>query len=158
MRFGQIILKPRLLKIKRQETLFIEKVNFNAGEEYRCDNYNQLKLERAKKRKDAPFSFLENARPPSFFHTFFMALMKSSGTADFSTFITFTVSIIISASSSRMRTLEATKDVDAEVTCSTTGCGVSAALNCDTNDKSINPLNVEYSDNQISDEYKMTQK
>ena len=84
MRFGQIILKPRLLKIKRQETLFIEKVNFNAGEEYRCDNYNQLKLERAKKRKDAPFSFLENARPPSFFHTFFMALMKISGTVDFS--------------------------------------------------------------------------
>ena len=150
MRFGQIILKPRLLKIKRQETLFIEKVNFNAGEEYRCDNYNQLKLERAKKRKDASFSFLENAWPPSFFHTFFKALMKSSGTADFSTFITFTVSIIISASSSRMRTLEATKDVDAEVTCSTTGCGVSAALNCDTNDKSINPLNVEYSYNQIS--------
>ena len=150
MRFGQIILKLRLLKIKRQETLFIEKVNFNAGEEYKCDNYIQLKLERAKKRKDAPFSFLENARPPSFVHKFFMALMKISGTADFSTFTTFTVSIIISASSSRMRTLEATKDVDAEVTCSTTGCGVSAALNCDTNDKSINPLNVEYSYNQIS--------
>ena len=115
-------------------------------------------LKEQKKEKMHLSVFLENARPPSFFHTFFMALMKSSGTADFSTFITFTVSIIISASSSRMRSLEATKDVDAEVTCSTTGCGVSAALNCDTNDKSINPLNVEYSDNQISDEYKMTQK
>ena len=38
-KFGQLFLEPRLLKKKRQETLFIEKHNFNPGEEYKCENF-----------------------------------------------------------------------------------------------------------------------
>jgi len=149
-KFGQLFLEPRLLKKKRQETLFIEKHNFNPGEEYKCENFNELKLKRARSRRNAPFSFLQIARPPSFAHTFFMALMKSSTTPDFSSFTTITVCIIISATSSRMKQLETTKDIDAEVTCTTTSSGDSATLNCDAKDKSINPLIIDYGRNKIS--------
>ena len=45
--------------------------------------------------------------------------------------MTITVCIIISATSSRMKQLETTKDIDAEVTCTTTSSGDSATLNCD---------------------------
>ena len=110
MKFGQLLLEPKLLKKKRQETLFIEKHNFNSREKYKCKNFNELKLKRVRSRRNTPFSFLQIARPPSFAHTFFMALMKSSITADFSSFTTITVSIIISATLSRMRQLETTKD------------------------------------------------
>jgi len=110
LKFGQLLLEPRLLKKKRQETLFIEKHNFNSREKYKCKNFNELKLKRVRSRRNAPFSFLQIARSPFFAHTFFMALMKSSITADFSSFTTITVSIIISATLSRMRQLETTKD------------------------------------------------
>lgn len=75
--FKNFVLEPRLLKKKCMEMLFI-KGSSQSGKETSCKNFNEYKLERARHRKDSPFSFLQMGRPAGYSKLFFMAITKKS--------------------------------------------------------------------------------
>ena len=148
--FKQFVVEPRLLKKKRKEMLFIEKKSFNLNTEYKCESFNDLKLKRAKARKTSPFSFLQLGRPAGFGYFFFMALVKKSPSAAFEK-RKFEITVIHSASSRRMRALEATEEQDLNITCdvgeTTDSSGV---FNCGDGNEIIVPLQIDLIDNEVS--------
>jgi len=147
--FKQFVVEPRLLKKKRKEMLFIESKSINLNQEYKCENFNELKLKRAKARKSSPFSFLQLGRPSGYGYFFFLALMKRSSSAMF-TSTTFTITVVYSASS-RMRALEETKEEDQILTC-TVGetADNSGVFNCGDGKESIVPLKIDLIDDQVA--------
>ena len=148
--FKQFVLEPRLLKKKRKEMLFIEKKSFNLNSEYKCESFNDLKLKRAKARKSSSFSFLQLGRPAGFGYFFFLALMKKSPSAAFVT-RTFEITVVHSASSRRMRALEATEEQDLTLTCSVgETADNSGVFNCGDGKESIVPLKIDLIDYQVS--------
>ena len=147
--FKQFVVEPRLLKKKRKEMLFIESKSINLNQEYKCENFNELKLKRAKARKSSPFSFLQLGRPSGYGYFFFLALMKRSSSALFTT-TTFTITVVYSASS-RMRALEETKEEDLTLSC-TVGetADNSGVFNCGDGKESIVPLKIDLIDDQVA--------
>ena len=147
--FKQFVVEPRLLKKKRKEMLFIESKSINLNQEYKCENFNELKLKRAKARKSSPFSFLQLGRPSGYGFFFFLALMKRSSSALF-TRTTFNITVVYSASS-RMRALEETKEEDLTLSC-TVGetADNSGVFNCGDGKESIVPLKIDLIDDQVA--------
>ena len=127
--FKSLVLEPRLLKKKKMEMFYIKKFKHEASSEKSCENYNDIKLKRAKARKNAPFSFLQIARPPSYGHLFFIALLKKSS----ETFENRTINISLTiVKNSRRRVLD-TLDLsdELEVSCSVGNTeGDAGALDC----------------------------
>ena len=146
--FKSFVLQPKLLKKKRKEMLFIEKINMDLSEEYKCESFNELSLKRAKARKDSPFSFLQIGRPSGFNKLFFMALMKKKSTATFAK-MTIKVSLIIIKS--RLRALEETEETDDLSVDCTVGEQLdnSASFECDDGSKKV-PTKVDIDDDNIS--------
>ena len=146
--FKSFVLQPKLLKKKRKEMLFIEKINMDLLKEYKCESFNELSLKRAKARKDSPFSFLQIGRPSGFNKLFFMALMKKKSTATFAK-ITIKVSLIIIKS--RLRALEETEETDDLSVDCTVGEQLdnSASFECDDGSKKV-PTKVDIDDDNIS--------
>ena len=130
------LVEPRLIKKKHMEMLYIEsnsEIKMNEDKEVECNDFNTIKLEKAKQRKNAKFIFLQLAPPPMVSPAimFFMALTKKVKTTPFNP-ITITVTITIEASS-RNRLLESTSDSEKELTCkcdSETDTGTSCKMNC----------------------------
>ena len=146
--FKSFVLQPKLLKKKRKEMLFIEKINMDLLKEYKCESFNELSLKRAKARKDSPFSFLQIGRPSGFNKLFFMALMKKKSTATFAK-MTIKVSLIIIKS--RLRALEETEETDDLSVDCTVGEQLdnSASFECDDGSKKV-PTKVDIDDDNIS--------
>ena len=73
-----LIIEPRLIKMKRKELLFIDNKIITFSQEYSCNNFNKIKLQRAKTQKSSPYIFVQISRPsninPSLI--FLMSLMK----------------------------------------------------------------------------------
>ena len=120
----------------------------------RCENFNDLKLKRAKARKSSSFSFLQLGISTSSTYMFFMALTRRSEEVSFTT-TTYEVSVIVDiseATSGRLRALEQTKELDRNVTCdvgSTTGN--SGVLNCRPDSgTSLTPLKLNLPSTNIS--------
>ena len=152
--FRSFVVEPRLLKKKRKEILFIESATYDYGSEMRCENFNELKLKRAKARKSSSFSFLQVGRSSRPGYMFFMALTRRSEEVSFTT-TTYEVSVIVDiseATSGRLRALEQTKELDRNVTCdvgSTTGN--SGVLNCRPDSgTSLTPLKLNLPSTNIS--------
>ena len=105
------VIEPRLIKKKRKELLFItgKKIEFNQA--YDCDNYNNIKLQKAKAQKSSPYFFLQMSRPqtmdPSLI--FFMALLKKESQTSFID-ISINIDVIIQKSS-RLRILQGTSNL-----------------------------------------------
>ena len=143
--FNSFVIEPRLLKKKRKEMLFIESSTARYGSDMKCENFNEIKLKRAKARKNAPFSFLQLGRPSGYGFFFFMALMKKSASTSF---VTTTFSITVTHStSSRMRLLSGESDleVECEVGDTTDNSGV---LNC-KDSSGITPLKIDLNDDTV---------
>ena len=143
--FNSFVIEPRLLKKKRKEMLFIESSTARYGSDMKCENFNEIKLKRAKARKNAPFSFLQLGRPSGYGFFFFMALMKKSASTSF---VTTTFSITVTHStSSRMRLLNGESDleVECEVGDTTDNSGV---LNC-KDSSGITPLKIDLNDDTV---------
>ena len=146
--FKSFVLQPKLLKKKRKEMLFIEKINMDLSEEYKCESFNELSLKRAKARKDSPFSFLQIGRPSGFNKLFFMALMKKKSTA---TFAKMTIKVSLITIKSRLRALEETEETDDLSVDCTVGEQLdnSASFECDDGSKKV-PTKVDIDDDNIS--------
>ena len=118
--------------------------------EMSCDNYNEIKLKRVKAKKNSPFTFLQMARPPSYKHLFFIALMKKSSVTTFQN-RTINVSLTISKNTRRRRldTLDLTDELKVSCTVGNTE-GDAGALDC--SDSTITPdANVTKADIEDND-------
>ena len=101
-------------------------------------SFDELKVEKMKKKKKAPVSFLQFGPPPLPDFLFFMALMKLPTFTSFPT-TTFEVSLIREGSTLRLLSEEETEgNIDCEV--NNTTSGNVALLNC--KDKSLNNAEV----------------
>mgnify|MGYP002621298264 CR=1 FL=1 len=114
-RFKDFVLEPKLLKKKKREMFYIKNKSFSLSSEYKCENFNELKLKKAKVRKAAPFTFLQVARPPNYAKLFFMALTRKSTEAVFTQKQLFKVSLTIRKASIRRLDTEELEDLD--ITC-----------------------------------------
>ena len=145
--FNSFVIEPRLLKKKRKEMLFIKRSTGSFGKDMSCENFNEIKLKRAKARKAAPFSFLQLGRPSGYGFFFFMALMRKSTSTSFVT-TTFSISVTYSVSS-RLRLLDTTGETDLDVECevgdTTDNSGV---LNCKSS-SGITPVKIDLNDDNV---------
>ena len=158
-RFKSFILEPRLLKIKRKEIMFIESKSFTLDKEYECEDYNNLKLNHAKARKNSDFSFLQIARPINYTKLFFMALTKKN--KEITKFVNQKFSMnLMYPKNPRIRALQALNldEKDIIVSCDVaTNTNNSCVFDCSSEDE-INPIKVEINDDKIggiSDEAKI---
>ena len=133
--FKSLILEPRLLKKKKMEMFYIKHFKQEERNEMFCDNYNEIRLKRVKAKRNAHFTFLQMARPPSYKHLFFIALMKKSSETPFEN-REINVSLIITKNSKRriLDTLDLTDEL--EVSC-TVGNTTSDAGALDCSDSTI---------------------
>jgi len=149
--FRSFVVEPRLLKKKRKEMLFIEKISDDLSKDYYCQNFNEIKLQRARARKSAPFSFLQLGRPSGYARFFFMALMKKNTEVAFATrTITFT---IIHIKTSRMRLLDETAETPLSLDCSLGNKldnDNAAVLDCGTGKEGLTPVKVDSNDPNIA--------
>ena len=147
--FRKFFVEPRIMKKKRKEMLFVEASKDENEEEIECQNYNDLKLKLAKKRKNAKFSFLQLGRPSGYANFFFMALTRKSTTTVFQSTFTYSVTVI-HAKSGRIRFLDETEDTDLDVECSLnteTSTDDSGLLDCkDSSNSGVVPQKVDSED------------
>ena len=148
LKFTELLVEPRLLKKKRMEMFYVQQKKHTLNEEETCQDYNEIKKERAKKRKKADFTFLQLGRPSGFSGLFFLALTKKMFTG---TFTTLTIQVTITIEQSRRRrnlnTLELDKptSVKCEPKAST---DKSVALNCKS-DENLVPVSSELEGDDI---------
>ena len=149
--FKQLIIEPRLLKKKRAEMLYVQKANIELEEEgIKCENYNDIKLQLAKRRKEnAKFSFIQIGRPTGFNFWFFLALTKKLPTVEFTS---MTIEVTLTVEKNRRRNLDTVElDDDTTIKCTPNkdqGTENSCPLNCEG--KGSNPVAVEFEDDKIS--------
>ena len=150
--FKQLIIEPRLLKKKRAEMLYVQKANIELEEEegIKCENYNDIKLQLAKRRKEnAKFSFIQIGRPTGFNFWFFLALTKKLPTVEFTS---MTIEVTLTIEKNRRRNLDTVElDDDTTIKCTPNkdqGTENSCPLNCEG--KGSNPVAVEFEDDKIS--------
>ena len=149
--FKQLIIEPRLLKKKRAEMLYVQKANIELEEEgIKCENYNDIKLQLAKRRKEnAKFSFIQIGRPTGFNFWFFLALTKKLPTVEFTS---MTIEVTLTIEKNRGRNLDTVElDDDTTIKCTPNkdqGTENSCPLNCEG--KGSNPVAVEFEDDKIS--------
>ena len=150
--FKQLIIEPRLLKKKRAEMLYVQKANIELEEEegIKCENYNDIKLQLAKRRKEnAKFSFIQIGRPTGFNFWFFLALTKKLPTVEFTS---MTIEVTLTIEKNRRRNLDTVElDEDTTIKCTPNkdqGTENSCPLNCEG--KGSNPVAVEFEDDKIS--------
>ena len=147
--FRKFFVEPRIMKKKRKEMLFVEASKDENEEEIECQNYNDLKLKLAKKRRYAKFSFLQLGRPSRYANFFFMALTRRSKETVFQSTFTYSVTVI-HAKSGRMRFLDETEDTDLDVECSLnteTSTDDSGLLDCkDSSNSGVDPQKVDSED------------
>ena len=150
--FKQLIIEPRLLKKKRAEMLYVQKANIELEEEegIKCENYNDIKLQLAKRRKEnAKFSFIQIGRPKGFNFWFFLALTKKLPTVEFTS---MTIEVTLTIEKNRRRNLDTVElDDDTTIKCTPNkdqGTENSCPLNCEG--KGSNPVAVEFEDDKIS--------
>ena len=147
--FKHFIVEPRLLKKKKKEMLFIESSSYDYNSEKKCNNFNEIKLKRAKSRKNAPFTFLQFGRPSGYNYFFYMALAKKSTIQTFQNTMTFT-SFITYKTSSRIRLLEETSELDLELSCDLNAeTGNSGVLDCKYGDNTTIPVNADMDDDKL---------
>ena len=113
--FRDFVLEPKLLKKKNKEMFYIKRKTFNLGSTYKCENFNELKLKKAKARINSPFTFLQVGKPPSYSRLFFMALTRKNTEAVFTQTQIFTVTLKIQTS--RRRRLDIQELEDLNITC-----------------------------------------
>ena len=150
--FKQLIIEPRLLKKKRAEMLYVQKANIELEKEegIKCENYNDIKLQLAKRRKEnAKFSFIQIGRPTGFNFWFFLALTKKLPTVEFTS---MTIEVTLTIEKNRRRNLDTVElDDDTTIKCTPNkdqGTENSCPLNCEG--KGSNPVAVEFEDDKIS--------
>ena len=149
--FKQLIIEPRLLKKKRAEMLYVQKANIELEEEegIKCENYNDIKLQLAKRRKEnAKFSFIQIGRPTGFNFWFFLALTKKLPTVEFTS---MTIEVTLTIEKNRRRNLDTVELDDTTIKCTPNkdqGTENSCPLNCEG--KGSNPVAVEFEDDKIS--------
>lgn len=147
--FKSFILEPRLLKKKKKEMFYIKSYQFKGTKEYICQNFNEIKLKRAKERKNAKFAFLQIGRPEKYAKLFYMALMKKKSEEVFKT-QTFKVSLTLLISKLRsLQTLDLSDEIELSCTVGNT-VGNAGALDCSNDDVTGEPKTVDIEDNQIS--------
>ena len=147
--FKSIILEPRLIKKKRKEMLFIEGLRLTLDKEYECNDFNELKLMRAKARKSSDFSFLQIARPPSYSKLFFIALTKKNKEIERFESQNFSVNLIF-PKRSRLRALQELDEKDVTITCDVgENTDNSCVFDCSSADE-IQPIKVEITDDKIA--------
>lgn len=147
-----LIIEPRLIKKKRKELLFIANKTITFTQEYTCNNFNTIKLQRAKAQKSSPYVFLQMSRPakmdPSLI--FIMALLKKVSQASF-TAISINIDVVI-LKSSLLRYLQETSNLqNLQVNCNVQeSSGTSCSMGC-TSIQTINGnvTNVEINDDNI---------
>ena len=147
--FKKLVLEPRLLKKKHMEMLYIEKANIPLSEGKTCQNYNQIKLQRAKARKNANFFFLQMGRPMGYTKLFFLALTKKMYQASFTT---IKIEVTLTVERKRRRNLDTVElDDPLSITCTPTDAQTSdsCALDCTGGDGST-PITAELEDDQIA--------
>ena len=143
--FKKLVLEPRLLKKKRLEMLYIEKTNIALTEGKTCQNYNQIKLQRAKAKKNANFFFLQMGRPMGYTKLFFLALTRKMYRAAFTT---IKIEVTLTVERNRRRNLDTVElDDPLSITCSPTDAQTtdSCALDCTGGDGST-PITAELED------------
>ena len=148
--FKSLILEPRLLKKKKMEMFYIKYFKQDEKNELSCENYNDIKLKRAKAKKNAPFSLLQIAHPPSYKKLFFIALFKKSPKA---TFVNRTINVSLTINKSSRRRVLDTLDLtdELEVSC-TVGNTEGDAGSLDCSDSTITPdANVTKADIEDND-------
>ena len=134
------------------EMFYIKYFKQDEKNELSCENYNDIKLKRAKAKRNAPFTFLQMARPPSYKHLFFIALMKKSSVTTFQN-RTINVSLTISKNTRRRRldTLDLTDELKVSCTVGNTE-GDAGALDCSdsgsivTSNDNVTKADIENSD------------
>ena len=147
--FKSLILEPRLLKKKKMEMFYIKYFKHEKNNEMSCDNYNEIKLKRVKAKKNAPFTFLQMARPPSYKHLFFIALMKKSSVTTFQN-RTINVSLTLIKNSRRrvLDTLDLTDEL--KVSCEVGNTeGDAGALDCTNEDITLDVSKADIEDSNI---------
>ena len=147
------VLEPRLIKKKCVEKLFIKgnnNINLNGGNEFKCENFNDIKLRKAKLRqKNAVYSFLQLSRPPLKRHMFFFMVLRSRMQSP--TFEPFKIKVNVIVIKNRLRILQSgdTEDLGlVEVQCNKdTNSSESASFGCLPSSDSIsidlNPSEIE---------------
>ena len=154
------IIESRLLKKKSKELLFLKYKKITFTQEYNCDNFNTIKLKKAKAQKSSLYTFLQMSLPqnrdPSIL--FFMALMKKVSQTTFAD-INMNIDAIIQKSST-LRLLQQTSGIEnLEVNCkvkesSTTtgsyGCTSTQEIGGNITKVEINDNNIEGAPEVIS--------
>jgi hypothetical protein len=131
--------------------LYVQKANIELEEEgIKCENYNDIKLQLAKRRKEnAKFSFIQIGRPTGFNFWFFLALTKKLPTVEFTS---MTIEVTLTIEKNRRRNLDTVElDDDTTIKCTPNkdqGTENSCPLNCEG--KGSNPVAVEFEDDKIS--------
>ena len=113
--FRDFVIEPKLLKKKKKEMFYINKKTISLSSSRKCENFNELKLKKAKVRKSSPFTFLQVAKPPSYSRLFFMALTRKNTEAVFTQTQIFTV--ILKVQTSRRRRMDTQELPELNITC-----------------------------------------
>ena len=141
-KFKQFIIEPRLLKNKRKEMFYIEKFASPEVSEKSCRSFNKIKLDHARKKKNAHLGFLLFGPPPSGF-LFFLALMKVDSSA---TFNSITLEATITTEASRLRLLdESTAALKCEAGATTENTGI---VNCKGDGST--PSKIDLTDSKVA--------
>ena len=153
LKFTNLLIEPRLIKKKRLEMLYIEQKQLTL-EGQNCLDYNEIKKEHARKRKVAPFTFLQLGRPAGYSGLFFLALTRKEFKNPFSTLV-LKINVTLTVEQRRRRNLETLElDEPISVSCSPKSdaqTNNSVALDCSNDDgKELNPVSTELEDDQIA--------
>ena len=131
------------------EMFYIKYFKHKESKELFCENYNEIKLKRAKAKKNAPFSFLQIAHPPSYKKLFFIALFKKSPEVTFEN-RTINVSLTLIKKSRRrvLDNLDLTDEI--KVSCEVGNTeGNAGALDCTKEDITLDVSKADIEDNGI---------
>ena len=137
---SSLVIENRLIKKKNKEILYVTQKSFKLDEEYKCESYNNYKLEKSKKRLISSYSFisLSNYQTSRRVSSFNMGIMKKPEAQ----FTTIQISVIITISaSSNLRLLQQTEDSYLSVNCDISNQeGNVANLDCVSDELSGTPV------------------
>ena len=148
------VFEPRMLKKRFKEMLFIKSKSFPFSNPISCDNCNNIKYNRIKKRQKMNFSFLQLSKfkPQGKKVNFFMALTKK--TKEEFRRIYLRIKVIIQSRLNNLRSLQQDlliSNDDLPISCDIIGKSDTAAgFNCLSDNEAKNiPLNIQLNTDDI---------
>ena len=137
------VFEPRMIKKRYKEMVFVKSKTFSLENPISCDNYNNLKYERIKKRQKLNLAFLQLSKfkPQGRKANFFMSLVKNNKKEFEKLYLN---AIIRFLKSSNLRILQEDTLVELPISCEIINISDTAGgFNCLSEDAGGTPINLQ---------------